>query len=166
MYVDGNPLQYNDPTGNNAWIHMLNRIIGHMIGKHFGDKNISKRLSSGGITKGLSKATFISHDRWRVFENSRVYHQFGLSKSKEWFNKQVTTKDMKLFKNWNRSCSGKGDGGSPSPNCLYDSYKYYTHVGKQNPEETKVYLAFITIAIGEPILDRLLALIVYYEGKK
>ncbi|TGK23369.1 RHS repeat-associated core domain-containing protein [Leptospira kmetyi] len=97
MYVDGNPMQYNDPTGNNAWIHMLNRIIGHMIGKHFGDKDISKRLSSGGIVKGISKATFISHDRWRKLENSHFYHQFGLSKAKTWWNKQVPNSDLVRF---------------------------------------------------------------------
>ncbi|TGK13219.1 RHS repeat-associated core domain-containing protein, partial [Leptospira kmetyi] len=73
MYVDGNPMQYNDPTGNNAWIHMFNRIIGHAMGKKFGEKsynNFSYQSVQKGISGGLQRSAFISHARWRNFENS------------------------------------------------------------------------------------------------
>ncbi len=32
MYVEGNPVGYRDPSGNNKHIAMLNAIMGHMIG--------------------------------------------------------------------------------------------------------------------------------------
>ncbi|RHX83400.1 hypothetical protein DLM78_21950 [Leptospira stimsonii] len=75
MYVDGNPLQYNDPTGNNAWIHMLNRIIGHMIGKHFGDRGIASRFFRG---SDIGRAITSAYGRLRHFNAS------------SWFNKELS----------------------------------------------------------------------------
>lgn len=107
MYVDGNPLQFNDPTGNNAWIHMFNRILGHMLGKHFGDKAISKRFSTGAITKGIGKATFISHQRWRSLENPRLGKLVGSEKVRTWVKENVNLKNTtKTLMNSN-ICSGE-----------------------------------------------------------
>ncbi|PJZ29487.1 RHS repeat-associated core domain-containing protein [Leptospira kmetyi] len=59
MYVNGNPMQYNDPTGNNAWIHMFNRIVGHMLGKSFGKSGLNKigHNFSHGIYNSMAKAS-------------------------------------------------------------------------------------------------------------
>nr|WP_061219416.1 hypothetical protein [Leptospira weilii] len=69
MYVDGNPMQYNDPTGNNAWIHMFNRIVGHLIGKHFNDNGTVKRFFTGSdvgklVTSGWKRLINFNPSKW------------------------------------------------------------------------------------------------------
>ncbi|EMJ92763.1 RHS repeat-associated core domain-containing protein, partial [Leptospira alstonii] len=71
MYVDGNPVSYRDPSGHVSgpgMMHMLNRIVGHAIGKDFGSKGIDKRLSTSGISKGVNRfvhnATFVPKGRY------------------------------------------------------------------------------------------------------
>ncbi|EQA63238.1 hypothetical protein LEP1GSC062_2812 [Leptospira alexanderi serovar Manhao 3 str. L 60] len=58
MYVDGNPVSYRDPSGHVSGaglMHMVNRIIGHAIGKDFGPHGLDKRLSTSGISKGVNR---------------------------------------------------------------------------------------------------------------
>ncbi|EMM77515.1 RHS repeat-associated core domain protein [Leptospira santarosai str. 2000030832] len=43
MYVDGNPLSYRDPAGQNALIHMFNQIVKTMIG--FANKNMPSKAT-------------------------------------------------------------------------------------------------------------------------
>ncbi|WP_081100677.1 RHS repeat-associated core domain-containing protein [Leptospira weilii] len=43
MYVDGNPMSYRDPGGQNAIIHMFNQIIKHLIG--FANKNMPSKAT-------------------------------------------------------------------------------------------------------------------------
>nr|WP_254865716.1 RHS repeat-associated core domain-containing protein [Leptospira santarosai] len=63
MYVDGNPVNYRDPSGHVSGaglMHMMNRMIGHAMGKDFGSKSIN-RLGDGisfGFNKWTKKATF------------------------------------------------------------------------------------------------------------
>ncbi|MCG9875205.1 MAG: RHS repeat-associated core domain-containing protein [Leptospiraceae bacterium] len=52
MYVEGNPVSYRDPSGNNKYIHMFNRIVGHAMGKKFGN-NSGVKLSSQNFFKGI-----------------------------------------------------------------------------------------------------------------
>ncbi|TGK17622.1 RHS repeat-associated core domain-containing protein [Leptospira stimsonii] len=94
MYVDGNPMQYNDPTGNNAWIHMLNRIIGHMIGKHFGDKDISKRISTGNILKGIGKVVFVPNSFYKQFENKMLGNMLGSGKVNNWVKQNINFQNV------------------------------------------------------------------------
>ncbi|WP_161938750.1 RHS repeat-associated core domain-containing protein, partial [Leptospira interrogans] len=70
MYVDGNPVSYRDPSGHISgpdMMHMLNRIVGHAMGKDFNSKGLDKKLSTGGISKGVNRfvhnATFVSKKR-------------------------------------------------------------------------------------------------------
>ncbi|EMN01152.1 RHS repeat-associated core domain protein [Leptospira noguchii str. 2007001578] len=70
MYVDGNPVNYRDVSGHvsgSGLMHMVNRIIGHAMGKDFNSKGLDKRLSTGGISKGgnrfVHNATFVSRKR-------------------------------------------------------------------------------------------------------
>ncbi|WP_232415505.1 RHS repeat domain-containing protein [Leptospira kirschneri] len=58
MYVDGNPVSYRDESGNISGaglMHMVNRIIGHAIGKDFNSKGLDKKLSTSGVKKGFDK---------------------------------------------------------------------------------------------------------------
>ncbi|NCS93435.1 MAG: RHS repeat-associated core domain-containing protein [Leptospira sp.] len=57
MYVEGNPVGFRDPSGNNKYIHMFNRIVGHAMGKKFGEKGINKigKSISTGINKTVLK---------------------------------------------------------------------------------------------------------------
>ncbi|WP_235594503.1 RHS repeat domain-containing protein [Leptospira noguchii] len=58
MYVDGNPVNYRDVSGHvsgSGLMHMVNRIIGHAMGKDFNSKGLDKRLSTGGVKKGFDK---------------------------------------------------------------------------------------------------------------
>ncbi|EMN83972.1 hypothetical protein LEP1GSC107_2187 [Leptospira interrogans serovar Grippotyphosa str. UI 12769] len=70
MYVDGNPVSYRDPSGHISgpdMMHMLNRIVGHAMGKDFNSKGLDKKLSTNGISKGVNRfvhnATFVSKKR-------------------------------------------------------------------------------------------------------
>ncbi|WP_415857646.1 RHS repeat-associated core domain-containing protein [Leptospira noguchii] len=63
MYVDGNPVNYRDVSGHvsgSGLMHMVNRIIGHAMGKDFGPKGINKvgHGISFGFNKWAKKATF------------------------------------------------------------------------------------------------------------
>ncbi|EQA55418.1 RHS repeat-associated core domain-containing protein [Leptospira kmetyi] len=106
MYVDGNPLQYNDPTGKNAWIHMLNRIIGHMMGKHFGDKDISKRVSTGGVLNGLGRATFVPNSFFKRFENKTLGNLVGSGKITNWVKQNVNFQNVKDVLEESLTCNG------------------------------------------------------------
>ncbi len=73
MYVDGNPVSYRDPSGHISgpdMMHMLNRIVGHAMGKDFHNgnspssksigkdlhkSNIVKKINTKDIQKGLDK---------------------------------------------------------------------------------------------------------------
>ncbi|EPG68030.1 RHS repeat-associated core domain protein [Leptospira wolffii serovar Khorat str. Khorat-H2] len=68
MYVGGNPMNRTDPDGHLSLkdlIHMFNRITGHAMGKDFGPHGVANL----NIGKSIQRATFVSHDRWRRFEN-------------------------------------------------------------------------------------------------
>ncbi|WP_225740581.1 RHS repeat-associated core domain-containing protein [Leptospira interrogans] len=67
MYVDGNPVSYRDPSGHISgpdMMHMLNRIVGHAMGKDFHNgnspsiKSIGKDLSKSILGKSLSKGFY------------------------------------------------------------------------------------------------------------
>ncbi len=84
MYVEGNPVAFVDPGGNNKYIHMFNRIVGHAMGKDFGDKGGS--FSSNKIWRGINdykmyNKLFGKFDKWygRVigrnkYTNTANYH--------------------------------------------------------------------------------------------
>ncbi|EPE83341.1 RHS repeat-associated core domain protein [Leptospira noguchii str. 1993005606] len=70
MYVDGNPVNYRDVSGHvsgSGLMHMVNRIIGHAMGKDFNSKGLDKRLSTRGFSTGgnrfVHNATFVSRKR-------------------------------------------------------------------------------------------------------
>ncbi|TGM04820.1 hypothetical protein EHQ76_07165 [Leptospira barantonii] len=69
MYVDGNPVNYRDPSGHvsgSGLMHMVNRIIGHAIGKDFGPKGINKvgHGISHGVNNFLHNSTYLSKGRY------------------------------------------------------------------------------------------------------
>ncbi|PJZ27874.1 RHS repeat-associated core domain-containing protein [Leptospira kmetyi] len=71
MYVDGNPVNYRDPSGHvsgSGLMHMINRIIGHAMGKDFNSKGVDKRLSASGISTGgnrfVKNSTFVKKGRY------------------------------------------------------------------------------------------------------
>ncbi|EMN71736.1 RHS repeat-associated core domain protein [Leptospira interrogans serovar Bataviae str. UI 08561] len=73
MYVDGNPVSYRDPSGHISgpdMMHMLNRIVGHAMGKDFNSKGLDKKLSTGGISKGVNRfvhnATFVPKGKYYI----------------------------------------------------------------------------------------------------
>ncbi|WP_061250237.1 RHS repeat-associated core domain-containing protein, partial [Leptospira alstonii] len=56
MYVDGNPVSYRDPSGHVSGaglMHMVNRIVGHAMGKDFGSHGINK--IGHNISHGVNK---------------------------------------------------------------------------------------------------------------
>ncbi|EMN53631.1 hypothetical protein LEP1GSC089_0082, partial [Leptospira interrogans serovar Autumnalis str. LP101] len=64
-YVDGNPVSYRDPSGHISgpdMMHMLNRIVGHAMGKDFHNGNspsfssIGKDLHRNALSKGINKS--------------------------------------------------------------------------------------------------------------
>nr|WP_225740484.1 RHS repeat-associated core domain-containing protein [Leptospira interrogans] len=73
MYVDGNPVSYRDPSGHISgpdMMHMLNRIVGHAMGKDFNSKGLDKKLSTNGISKGVNRfvhnATFVLKGKYYI----------------------------------------------------------------------------------------------------
>ncbi|EKO77404.1 RHS repeat-associated core domain protein [Leptospira sp. Fiocruz LV3954] len=58
MYVEGNPVNFRDPSGHVSGaglMHMMNRMIGHAMGKDFGKKGFDKRLSASGVSTGWNR---------------------------------------------------------------------------------------------------------------
>ncbi|EMO90423.1 RHS repeat-associated core domain protein [Leptospira noguchii str. 2001034031] len=65
MYVDGNPVNYRDVSGHvsgSGLMHMVNRIIGHAMGKDFHNGNspsfssIGKDFHRNALSKGINKS--------------------------------------------------------------------------------------------------------------
>ncbi|MBW0434983.1 RHS repeat-associated core domain-containing protein [Leptospira yasudae] len=82
MYVDGNPVNYRDPSGNvsgSGLMHMVNRIIGHAIGKDFNSKGMDKKLSTRGISTGgnrfIRNATFLRKGRFYWDVGNSIFSQ-------------------------------------------------------------------------------------------
>ncbi|WCL48100.1 RHS repeat domain-containing protein [Leptospira sp. GIMC2001] len=82
MYVEGNPLRYNDPSGKNKYIHMFNRIIGHAMGKKFGAKGINKigKNISTGINRAVLKGSMWASDRLSVRRHVKYIAREGSEK--------------------------------------------------------------------------------------
>ncbi|AGS80659.1 RHS repeat-associated core domain protein [Leptospira phage vb_LkmZ_Bejolso9-LE1] len=106
MYVDGNPMQYNDPTGNNAWIHMFNRIIGHAMGKNFDSKNPLKRVSTDDIFKGLNKVAMLPNISFRNIENKALGQLVGSGKINNWVKTNVNLKRTIEYFGNSLACNG------------------------------------------------------------
>lgn len=86
MYVDGNPVNYRDPSGHVSGaglMHMVNRIIGHAMGKDFNSKGMDKRLSASGVSTGGNRffhnGTFVKKGQyyWDVGNTIFSMHKIG-----------------------------------------------------------------------------------------
>ncbi|MBW0434984.1 VCBS repeat-containing protein [Leptospira yasudae] len=96
MYVDGNPVNLRDPSGNVSGaglMHMMNRIIGHAMGKDFNSKGMDKKLSASGISTGgnriVHNATFLQKERYR-FKLSQFWDTtIGKKGIFHWIKKQA-----------------------------------------------------------------------------
>nr|WP_082279092.1 RHS repeat-associated core domain-containing protein [Leptospira interrogans] len=91
MYVDGNPVSYRDPSGHISgpdMMHMLNRIVGHAMGKDFNSKGLDKKLSTGGISKGVNRfvhnATFIPKGKYYWDVGNTIFSQRRIG---TWWNR-------------------------------------------------------------------------------
>jgi RHS repeat-associated protein len=122
MYVEGNPVRYNDPSGNNSRIHMINRIIGHAVGKKFRDKGGSfstQKIFSGIKGYRFYEKAFGKFDKWYGrsigrdrYVNTANYHvNVALeiySMSKECTDKHGKASCQQLFL-INRTLAGKSE---------------------------------------------------------
>ncbi|TGM05941.1 hypothetical protein EHQ76_06635 [Leptospira barantonii] len=96
MYVDGNPVNFRDPSGHlsgSGLMHMVNRIIGHAMGKDFNSKGTDKKLSASGISTGVNRVahngTFLRtgryHFKWGKFWDTAIAKKGIL----HWIKKQT-----------------------------------------------------------------------------
>ncbi|WP_061236523.1 RHS repeat-associated core domain-containing protein [Leptospira santarosai] len=94
MYVDGNPVNYRDPSGHlsgKGLMHMVNRIMGHAMGKDFNSKGADKKLSTRGISTGgnrfIHNATFAAKGRY-FFDGKNINGKqlLGIDKMNRWMN--------------------------------------------------------------------------------
>ncbi|EMY67788.1 RHS repeat-associated core domain-containing protein, partial [Leptospira vanthielii] len=105
MYVEGNPVAFVDPSGNNKHIHMFNRIIGHAMGKDFGGQGINKigKNISTGINKAAVRNTMWVSDRLSIRRHVKYIAREGAEKgighrderfkdyAKEYFESKIKT---------------------------------------------------------------------------
>ncbi|WP_139357210.1 RHS repeat domain-containing protein, partial [Leptospira alexanderi] len=82
MYVDGNPVSYRDPNGHVSGaglMHMVNRIVGHAMGKDFNSKGLDKRLSTNGVSTGVNRGvhngTFVPKGRFYWDVGNTIFSQ-------------------------------------------------------------------------------------------
>ncbi|WP_244265092.1 RHS repeat-associated core domain-containing protein [Leptospira alexanderi] len=82
MYVDGNPVSFRDPSGHVSGaglMHMVNRIVGHAMGKDFNSNGLDKKLSTSGISKGVNRfvhnATFVPKGRYYWDVGNTIFSQ-------------------------------------------------------------------------------------------
>ncbi|MCW7457597.1 RHS repeat-associated core domain-containing protein [Leptospira bandrabouensis] len=82
MYVEGNPIAFVDPGGNNKYIHMFNRIVGHAMGKDFGGQGINKlgKNISTGINKAAVRNTMWASDRLSIRRHVKYIAREGAEK--------------------------------------------------------------------------------------
>ncbi len=72
MYVDGNPVNYRDVSGHvsgSGLMHMVNRIVGHAMGKDFGPKGINKvghNFSHGVKNYSINQFTKLGMGRLKI----------------------------------------------------------------------------------------------------
>ncbi|MCW7492376.1 RHS repeat-associated core domain-containing protein [Leptospira sp. 2 VSF19] len=114
MYVEGNPVAFVDPSGNNKHIHMLNRIIGHAMGKDFGGQGINKigKNISTGINKAAVRNTMWVSDRLSIRRHVKYIAREGAEKgighreerfkdyAKEYIKDRWKSLEAKVFSAW------------------------------------------------------------------
>ncbi|MDO6395342.1 RHS repeat-associated core domain-containing protein [Leptospira santarosai] len=91
MYVEGNPVNYRDPSGHVSGaglMHMMNRMIGHAMGKDFGSKGFDRKLSSGGVFKGINRfvhnTTFVPRGKYYWDVGNTIFSQRRIG---TWWNR-------------------------------------------------------------------------------
>ncbi|MDF3822305.1 RHS repeat-associated core domain-containing protein [Leptospira sp. 96542] len=152
MYVEGNPVAFVDPSGNNKHIHMLNRIIGHAMGKDFGSK-MNGRFSSGSITKKLNIPKITPVVKFKIF-NKDFKINFSAEKIKGTFDELLS------------NCPLGGSDGGLNIKCGETQLKLGGNVAKANPEEAELYMTAILITVGCIECDVVLAIIAYFNEKR
>ncbi|TGM97800.1 hypothetical protein EHR06_14305 [Leptospira dzoumogneensis] len=79
MYVGGNPVNSVDPNGH-SWLSNSLSKAGNWLKKSLFIKSMGlldpNRIDTGGVGRSIQERTFISHDRWRPFENRKVGKDF------------------------------------------------------------------------------------------
>ncbi|EMO90846.1 RHS repeat domain-containing protein [Leptospira noguchii] len=102
MYVDGNPVNYRDVSGHvsgSGLMHMVNRIIGHAMGKDFHNGNspsfssIGKDLSKSTLGKSLSKGFYKNIKKFQKWSQKA----FFLRSLKSRYNKLVRREQVTIM---------------------------------------------------------------------
>ncbi|EMN91997.1 hypothetical protein BUQ74_16745 [Leptospira weilii serovar Heyan] len=100
MYVDGNPVNYRDPSGHvsgSGLMHMVNRIVGHAIGKDFHNgnspsiKGIGKDLSKSILGKSLSKGFYKNIKKFQNWSQKAFFLRSYKSKLNKLTRKEELT---------------------------------------------------------------------------
>uniref|UniRef100_UPI000A4CA715 RHS repeat domain-containing protein n=1 Tax=Leptospira santarosai TaxID=28183 RepID=UPI000A4CA715 len=103
MYVEGNPVNYRDPSGHVSGaglMHMMNRMIGHAMGKDFHNgnspsmKSIGKDLSKSMLGKSLSKGFYKNIKKFGKWSQKA----FFLRSYKSRYNKLESKEQLTIMK--------------------------------------------------------------------
>lgn len=141
--VEGNPVGYRDPSGNNKHAHMFNSIVGHAIGglkwAAKGIKNTTDRITEGKKSRKGADFGSVAPRKIKEVGEKLTNNWLSFKKIDRWFDSwndayrtSEKAKARQLLSNYFNSKNCEKELGDDICTALY-----YSNIGLYNKEEDK-----------------------------